>query len=1300
MMTAPGFQPLGGVSYPTTGMNTVMVSTGGGAMNLLANMTPAAATPKKTGPVRKKVKHACYHCKMAHAACDPQRPCRRCDSLGMGDECHDPDPKKRSRKSTPVMERRIQQTLPEDQRPYRQQEKKVRVSATNGAATAAAVPTFPTPYSNIAYPGAMDLGSVYGSGIPQPQPQPLPAIDPSSSLTTSYPPVGRSLPTLSNTYRTQQHQAHQQQQQQQQQQSAGVFNSIPIVKPSGYFQPPEPKPKTKPNNTVYNPEPIVRYGQVPSGNTTPREDEEPGAGNVPMVLSGGSGNAYALPTKQTKLSAPLSGGKSRANKYPTPDIVLSRSSDGIPKSSYPTSLSDFGVDVNSATSGQAADSILKTILTELNQVKQSHAKLVEEHQALRQAWSANNGSNNNSNGVHSAHKPISGTKSSPVTLSPLTTQTSPFSSHSPSPGSSPPHYGHPGPLSGASPPSSPNRPSSPVFASPNTNPPPTNIFASSYAVSSSPFLTTPYADIYSTTTSAPSSTSVSPSTSPGYSHLVTHMHGGYAHPKGITYVPSTTLAPHTGYLSHPPSNTVSPSLTPLHSPQPSPMPSPKPSPTAGYARMTMQHATASPSKSTAPGFSELPFPPVPSAAETYLLEDSAMDIPYGATDNVYSSSTSPAKPSAPYWNTSAGLKPMYMPPGVTAYGYEDTASKSLASYNMTNNQTSAIVPAPAPQKTLRSTSRTQSKHRSRSKSPQRHSPQTRTQTSLPPQPLPQPETIDLVQNELSEFEAFIANASIELDDDILGPSTAVSNTAPLDTLILGTLAENKPYAMLNRSGNDMIFSQTNEAFSNLYGYASNELIGQSWRVIMPSCQYPVCAQMLQSYTKSPASNIASGEVVGITKNGTRFCTVSKHQFFYDDKGALSWTVVYVESWSDYKPDHKSTCTVPQTKPESTVLGPTGEIPYSWASDDATKSDKIISVDSMEEDEAKAIVSGVTATTNNDIASDLTNGVIVPAVPIRSPAVVTPTHKSSPRMLQRDSTDELIRRAHQKAEEASPTQGSRDSPANLSSSALEDYLRKNGHPIARVSSGNNSVFISPRTPVSYSIPSTPSQLSTSASALATYPISPSSSVYSIYSTPMPSPGFNPFQMPLFENGIPADDPTAAYFGSGLDSGMSTPLRNSRTGIMGMEEEEDLTTSLQTSTDIDDDGIAGANSVLLNSADAAARGSLALSGKRSAFDSLQDLLSCVPGQEGDKNKQKAHGSPSESKSATEQSHQSTANTATTAPPTPVTTPATPAIVSGGVSGVTSLRSSMTNGAGDDLDAMIKDFGDDDDNDSFLH
>ena len=46
-------------------------------------MTESPAKDDHPQPAtRKKVKHACYQCKMAHAACDIQRPCKRYEIRG------------------------------------------------------------------------------------------------------------------------------------------------------------------------------------------------------------------------------------------------------------------------------------------------------------------------------------------------------------------------------------------------------------------------------------------------------------------------------------------------------------------------------------------------------------------------------------------------------------------------------------------------------------------------------------------------------------------------------------------------------------------------------------------------------------------------------------------------------------------------------------------------------------------------------------------------------------------------------------------------------------------------------------------------------------------------------------------------------------------------------------------------------------------------------------------------------------------------------------------------------------------
>jgi hypothetical protein len=46
---------------------------------------------------RPKVNRACAECKESHTACDTERPCARCVSLGLGDSCRDAECKKRGR---------------------------------------------------------------------------------------------------------------------------------------------------------------------------------------------------------------------------------------------------------------------------------------------------------------------------------------------------------------------------------------------------------------------------------------------------------------------------------------------------------------------------------------------------------------------------------------------------------------------------------------------------------------------------------------------------------------------------------------------------------------------------------------------------------------------------------------------------------------------------------------------------------------------------------------------------------------------------------------------------------------------------------------------------------------------------------------------------------------------------------------------------------------------------------------------------------------------------------------------------
>lgn len=47
---------------------------------------------------RKRVQSACTHCQKSHSSCDDERPCRRCISKGLEDQCKDGIRKRRGRK--------------------------------------------------------------------------------------------------------------------------------------------------------------------------------------------------------------------------------------------------------------------------------------------------------------------------------------------------------------------------------------------------------------------------------------------------------------------------------------------------------------------------------------------------------------------------------------------------------------------------------------------------------------------------------------------------------------------------------------------------------------------------------------------------------------------------------------------------------------------------------------------------------------------------------------------------------------------------------------------------------------------------------------------------------------------------------------------------------------------------------------------------------------------------------------------------------------------------------------------------
>ncbi|EFC46827.1 predicted protein [Naegleria gruberi] len=65
-------------------------------------------SPSKTKTRKKYVKRACVNCKQSHAACDSERPCKRCVSLGMGDKCVDAVRKKSKNDSSNEEKRKKQ----------------------------------------------------------------------------------------------------------------------------------------------------------------------------------------------------------------------------------------------------------------------------------------------------------------------------------------------------------------------------------------------------------------------------------------------------------------------------------------------------------------------------------------------------------------------------------------------------------------------------------------------------------------------------------------------------------------------------------------------------------------------------------------------------------------------------------------------------------------------------------------------------------------------------------------------------------------------------------------------------------------------------------------------------------------------------------------------------------------------------------------------------------------------------------------------------------------------------------------
>ncbi|KAL0477133.1 hypothetical protein AKO1_005929 [Acrasis kona] len=86
------------------------------------SLSPQETTPPKRLKQRKPyTKRACINCKNAHAGCDSERPCKRCVSLGIENDCVDAERKKPTRKAnkkpkntrdTPVYEEQQTQSYP------------------------------------------------------------------------------------------------------------------------------------------------------------------------------------------------------------------------------------------------------------------------------------------------------------------------------------------------------------------------------------------------------------------------------------------------------------------------------------------------------------------------------------------------------------------------------------------------------------------------------------------------------------------------------------------------------------------------------------------------------------------------------------------------------------------------------------------------------------------------------------------------------------------------------------------------------------------------------------------------------------------------------------------------------------------------------------------------------------------------------------------------------------------------------------------------------------------------------------
>lgn len=161
----------------------------------------------------------------------------------------------------------------------------------------------------------------------------------------------------------------------------------------------------------------------------------------------------------------------------------------------------------------------------------------------------------------------------------------------------------------------------------------------------------------------------------------------------------------------------------------------------------------------------------------------------------------------------------------------------------------------------------------------------------------------------------------------LSPSSSAGgglDSASLPFVIKDAL---KPFAILKKVGNDGFFILANHAFCALYRYTLAELVGQSWRILIPAKEqiaiWTNFSPLLHD-TDNPArvSDVLSMQAHHRTKEGVEFETVTHHQMFYDECGRPYWDVIYIDSYrfpsspppADPSPPHPSSLRSGQPPP--------------------------------------------------------------------------------------------------------------------------------------------------------------------------------------------------------------------------------------------------------------------------------------------------------------------------------------------------------------------------------------------------